>query len=229
MTERFTRVLTDLLIYQATVDDPATWARPWTFEVPMRLSSEVIHEYACHEGNEALSDLLVAARLRDAEATRAGEVAGGYQFMRDRDLGEDFPSGWFVSGAGYLTDRIAIVGEVAGSRWSETNSDFDLIATVDVITFLAGVRLRLERGPVVPFVQLLAGGARGRATLSGLGAESSESATGLAIQPGGGVDVLLNDRMAARATFDYRRISFESQTTNQIRVAVGVVMGIGGP
>ena len=55
-----------------------------------------------------------------AVAQHAGEIAGGYQFMRDYELEENFPGGWFVSGAGNLTDNIAIVGEVAGSHKGET-------------------------------------------------------------------------------------------------------------
>src|SRR5207245_7461817 len=51
LTERFTRVGPDQLVYQFTVEDPSTWARPWTAIVPMTRSRQPIYEYACHEGN----------------------------------------------------------------------------------------------------------------------------------------------------------------------------------
>ncbi len=234
LTERFTRMSSDILLYQAVVDDPTTWTRPWTFEVPMRLSSEPLYEYACHEGNYGLYNVLAGAMLRDARdegisrPVRTGDFWGGYQFMRDYDRGESFPEGWFVSGAGYLTNSIAIVGEVAGSRWSDTNPDFDLTANVDVTSYLGGLRVRRNVGPLSPFAQILGGGARAKATLTGFGTEVTESETALAIQPGGGVDVPLTDQVAARVTLDYRRIFFEGQGTNQIRVAVGIVVGLGG-
>ena len=155
------------------------------------------------------------------------EVAAGYQFMRDYDLGESFPEGWFVSGAGYLTSTIAVVGEVSRSRWSDTNPNVDLTANVDMFTYLGGVRLRRRVGAVSPFAQLLVGGTRATATLSGFGTEASQSETGFVIQPGGGVDFPLNDAISARALFDYRRISFADQRTNQMRVAVAVVVGFG--
>ena len=228
LTERFTRVSSDLLLYRVTVDDPTTWTHSWTFEVPMALSAEPIYEYACHEGNYGLYDFLAAAALRDSRAvTFAGEVAAGYQFMRDYDLGESFPDGWFVSGAGQLTSTIAVVGEVGRSRWSDTNPNVDLTANVDMFIYLGGVRLRRRVGAVSPFAQFLVGGARATATLSGFGTEASQSETGFVIQPGGGVDFPLSDAISARALFDYRRISFADQRTNQIRVAVGVVVGFG--
>ena len=227
VTERFTLASTDLLIYRATMDDPATWTRPWTFEVSMTRSTETIHEYACHEGNDGLYDVLATAARRDSRAF-AGEVAGGYQFVQDYELGENFPSGWFVSAAHNLNRRLAVVGEVSGSEWSETNPNFDLTATVNVVTYLGGMRFRGGVGSLSPFAQVLAGAARARATLSGFGTTVSESETALTIQPGGGVDVRVSATIAARAMVDYRRISFADQGTNQIRLAVGVVVGIGG-
>ena len=67
LSERFTRVAPDVLLYQVTVDDPMTWTRPWTYEVPMQLSPEPVFEYACHEGNYAMEVILTGARTREAE------------------------------------------------------------------------------------------------------------------------------------------------------------------
>jgi hypothetical protein len=68
LTERFTRVSPDVLLYQVTIDDPTTWTRPWTYEVPMQRNTEPVYEYACHEGNYAMEVILAGARAKEAEA-----------------------------------------------------------------------------------------------------------------------------------------------------------------
>ena len=67
LVERFTRVAADTLLYEATVEDDTTWVRPWTYAVPMRRSDAPVYEYACHEGNYGLENILAGA-LREAEA-----------------------------------------------------------------------------------------------------------------------------------------------------------------
>ena len=62
LVERFRRVDADTLLYAFTVDAPATWVRPWTAEIPMTKSREPIFEYACHEGNYSLVNILAGAR-----------------------------------------------------------------------------------------------------------------------------------------------------------------------
>lgn len=62
VVERITRVDADTLLYGATLEDPATWTRPWTYEVLMTTSAEPIYEYACHEGNYGLVNILSGAR-----------------------------------------------------------------------------------------------------------------------------------------------------------------------
>ena len=65
LTERFTRVDADTLDYRFTVEDPTTWARPWTVNVPMAKNSEQMFEYACHEGNYGLQNILKNARAEE--------------------------------------------------------------------------------------------------------------------------------------------------------------------
>jgi hypothetical protein len=62
LTERFTRVSDDTLMYRFTVDDPKVWTRPWSAEVPWKKSVGPIFEHACHEGNYSLTNLLRGAR-----------------------------------------------------------------------------------------------------------------------------------------------------------------------
>ncbi len=65
LTERFTRVDADRIIYRFTVDDPGTWTAPWTAEVPMRPLVGQLYEFACHERNLGLENILRGARYID--------------------------------------------------------------------------------------------------------------------------------------------------------------------
>jgi hypothetical protein len=62
LTEKFTLVEADTLMYEFTVDDPLTWVKPWTVQFPMNRMREPLYEYACHEGNYSLRNILAAAR-----------------------------------------------------------------------------------------------------------------------------------------------------------------------
>lgn len=66
LIERFTRVGPETIKYEFSVDDPTTFTRPWKAEVPMTKTDEQIFEYACHEGNYALADILRGARAEEA-------------------------------------------------------------------------------------------------------------------------------------------------------------------
>jgi len=67
LVERFTRVAPDVLDYKVTIDDPKTFTAPWTVEFPVRHEDGYrIFEYACHEGNYALTDLLNGERATEA-------------------------------------------------------------------------------------------------------------------------------------------------------------------
>jgi hypothetical protein len=66
LTERFTRISPDKVRWSVTVDDPATWTRPWTFSMPLtRNDQEPIQQYECHEGNYGLKNILSAARSEE--------------------------------------------------------------------------------------------------------------------------------------------------------------------
>ena len=54
------------LMYEATIDDPTVWSRPWTYQVPMQWNDQPIYEYACHEGNYGLYNILAGARVEEA-------------------------------------------------------------------------------------------------------------------------------------------------------------------
>ncbi len=69
LTERFTRLASDTLQYEFTMDDAATWTRPWTAKIVMRPAPGTgqIYEFACHEGNYAIANTLRGARLQEAD------------------------------------------------------------------------------------------------------------------------------------------------------------------
>ena len=73
IVERFTRVDAKTLLYRFTVEDPNTWEKPWTGEYTWPATSEQMYEYACHEGNYAMGNILRGARLKetnDAKKTK---------------------------------------------------------------------------------------------------------------------------------------------------------------
>ncbi len=65
LTERFTRESPEVIRYEFTVNDPTAFTKPWTARIPMNKTHGPIFEYACHEGNYAMTDILAGAR--DAE------------------------------------------------------------------------------------------------------------------------------------------------------------------
>jgi hypothetical protein len=71
--ERFTRVDPQTILYRFTVEDKATWPRPWTGEYPWVATNEHIYEYACHEGNYAMGDIMRGARLIENEEAEAAK------------------------------------------------------------------------------------------------------------------------------------------------------------
>ena len=70
LIERFTRTAPDQLIYQFTVEDPSTWDKPWTAEVPWSKAEGPVYEWACHEGNTMISTILNGARVSEREAAQ---------------------------------------------------------------------------------------------------------------------------------------------------------------
>ena len=72
LIERFTRTGPDMITYEFTVSDPTAFTRPWSAQIPMKRTDEPIFEYACHEGNYALTGVLAGARA-DEKRNEKGE------------------------------------------------------------------------------------------------------------------------------------------------------------
>jgi hypothetical protein len=74
LTERFSRDGADTLLYEFTVEDPGTWVKPWTVQIPMTRTESPLYEYACHEGNYAMINMLSGARTKEKEGRPATQT-----------------------------------------------------------------------------------------------------------------------------------------------------------
>ena len=77
VVERFQRTGEHTLLYRFIVEDPSTWEHSWTGEMTWPETQSHIYEYACHEGNYALPDILKGARVREKEAAEAKAAGKG--------------------------------------------------------------------------------------------------------------------------------------------------------
>ena len=70
VVERFTRTAANTILYEARIDDPEMYTKPWTVAIPLTSDPNYrIYEYACHEGNEAVANVLRGGRALDTEAS----------------------------------------------------------------------------------------------------------------------------------------------------------------
>jgi len=78
LVERFTPVAPNKVEWSVTVDDATTWTRPWTFEIDLTKDpSQPVLEYACHEGNYAMTNILAGARADEQAGRRTIPDSGG--------------------------------------------------------------------------------------------------------------------------------------------------------
>ncbi len=168
-----------------------------------------------------------------AQTRPAAEIAGGgYSFMRDYQTKENYPAGWFASGAWNITDWLAAVGEVGGTykSFDFTLDSLKLNTNARLHPFLGGPRYSRRLRGVTPFGQLLVGAARETGGVTIFRQSIATAETKLALQPGGGVDVPLTGRLSARIGADYRRIfakrkNTDQRSNNEFRFVAGVVVG----
>jgi len=67
LVERFTRIDSENMHYEFTINDPQTWQQPWTAQVELTRTNEPLYEYACHEGNYSMEGILAGARADEAQ------------------------------------------------------------------------------------------------------------------------------------------------------------------
>ena len=70
LVERLTRVSGDTINYEYTVTNPGIWTRPWTAVIPMKKTDSHIYEYACHEGNHSLVNMLSGSRAQERRGSK---------------------------------------------------------------------------------------------------------------------------------------------------------------
>jgi hypothetical protein len=171
------------------------------------------------------------ARPVAAQDTPKAEFSAGYNWLAGKSSGDTdwtkFPKGWYADIAGNVSDTLSIVGQVTGNYKTidDTGGSFKL----KVHTFMAGVR-GSSPGKVRGFGQFLVGGASFKGSVPGF----SASETDLAIQLGGGVNVLGSGGVGLRLGVDYVRVMakdagevLEGDDINGVRFNVGVTFGIG--
>jgi hypothetical protein len=73
LVERFTRTADDTMTYQFTVEDPTTWAKPWSAEIPWTKTKGPVYEWACNEGNTMIATILRGARVEEEAAQKKGK------------------------------------------------------------------------------------------------------------------------------------------------------------
>jgi len=76
LVERFTLVDADTVLYEFTVTDRTAWTKPWSAAVPLRRTTDLMYEYACHEGNEGMEGILRGARALEREEGAAAKTSG---------------------------------------------------------------------------------------------------------------------------------------------------------
>jgi hypothetical protein len=76
VVERFTRVGPDTIRYQYTISDPNTWTRPWSIDTQLpKVDPPMLYEFACHEQNYGLINLVIGTQIREKEAAAGGRTA----------------------------------------------------------------------------------------------------------------------------------------------------------
>jgi hypothetical protein len=149
----------------------------------------------------------------------SAEILGAYSYLREEDEGFH---GWNLAAGWSLTRRLNLVvdvsqhyGEVAGTDFTHT-------------TFTAGPAFAFARdSSVSPFVHLLAGLIREKASIRVLDVEIAETESDFGGLAGAGVDFGIGSRWAVRIQGDYRLVQREGETQGALRVSAGVLLRVG--
>ena len=177
----------------------------------------------------ALLALAAAQRVSAQSSPRSPlEIYGGYSFLQDPGnsvlavtAGADqFRAGWIAGVARPLSSWLAVAAEASG-HYKERQSLDDTVR-LSFHAVMAGPRASARIGHLTEFAQVLAGAAHAHASAFGIDVAD----TALSLQPGGGVDVPLASRWAARVEVDYRwiRSSREGrESANQLRASAALV------
>ena len=169
---------------------------------------------------------LVAVPGAAAQPSRF-EVSGGYQAVRAAD--QTFALGWSADVSSNLSDAWGVIAEVSGTRRDAADADLGVDVSLSLHSLGAGLRWSKRGARIVPFLQMLAGATRLGAHAEVHGTEIGDSLMKFMLQPGGGIDVRLHERLGLAGQADYRRVFLDSDGDsgeNQLRVFLGVRFGL---
>ncbi len=141
----------------------------------------------------------------------ATNLSFGYAYLYDSSWSEHLLYGFVGSITHRIKPSLSIVGEVGGSHGEYKNTGF----TIQRYAFLGGMRLSGGEGDVRPFFQVLAGYSRQGGDVG--------IANGIALQPGGGVDLAINEWLTLRAQGDYRFLREDGNNYSQYRISGGII------
>jgi hypothetical protein len=174
---------------------------------------------------------LGAPRASDAQTRQGLEVYAGYSYLNDpansvvaATAGDaSFTAGWVAGVAVPLSRWLSAAAEAGGNY--KTLAAIDSDVRLSVLSLMAGARASARIGPFTEFGQVLVGAVRGSGSEFGL----TVSNTGVAIQPGAGLDWPLGGHFASRVELDFRTISASGDgrdRAHQIRAIAALVYRI---
>jgi hypothetical protein len=162
--------------------------------------------------------ILLAAASSRAQDTPSAEVSASYSYLRFGVNNGINQNGASVSVAGNFNHWLGLAADFGGYHKSQGG------ATFNTYSYLGGPRFSYRKsGRIVPFAQIMFGGARG--TLGGT--VGSGATNGFAFSAGGGVDLGLTRHLALRPQLDYIGMRFSNNTINTVRGSLGLVFRFG--
>ena len=162
--------------------------------------------------------LVLLAVAVPVPAAHASDLFAGYSML----AADDTLHGWHAAFGLGLSGRLGLVVD-ASEHYGDAGDGTDLA----VLSLMAGPRFTFAAGRTRPFVHVLAGAVRTRAGIDVFEVEISEKSTGFGGAAGGGLDLGLGERWAARLAADYRFASVDGETEGDPRLSAGVVYRFG--
>ena len=169
--------------------------------------------------SEAAAQTPLAPPAPSAPEEPAGQarlnLMGGYAYLHDGAWDEDLFLGWMATLTFRLTTNVSLVGEIGGHHGEKGTTGF----SIQRYALLGGMKITGGEDRIRPFFQIVAGGSRQGGDV-GL-------ASGIVVQPGGGADFALNDRITLRAQGDFRWMQENDELYTGYRVSGGIVIQLG--
>jgi opacity protein-like surface antigen len=161
--------------------------------------------------------LLVASTVASAQDASRGDVFGGYSLLAT----DEAMHGWHAALGWSLSGRFGLLLDASGHYGTFEGTD------VSALSVMAGPRFAFGGGRLRPFVHVIGGVVRGKASIDVFDIQISESTTEFGGAAGGGVDIGLSGRWALRLAADYRVVNADDETASDPRFSAGVAYRFG--